>query len=186
VGATLALLFGAVSSLFIVRARSMRSLAARWGFRYVGPRAPSFWGFRDFRKVKPPVPLPGACHLVGEIRQAWNVIEGQQNGVSVLIFDSVIWGAPTALLSRPNRTESIRNEYCARSRNSVGGMDSALSSSVASDHPPVNEHTAPRPPCEDIAGWLRPAGLVVDNSPSRSQSDLDAERAARLRSYVYG
>jgi hypothetical protein len=45
-----------------------------------------------FRKVKPPVPLPRACHLVREIRQPWNVIEGQQNGVSVLVFDSVVWG----------------------------------------------------------------------------------------------
>ena len=90
--AVAALLFGVVTIFFVFRARSMRALAARWGFKYVGPRAPSFWGFRKFRKVKPPVPLPRACHLGGEIRQAWNVIEGQQNGVSVLIFDSVIWG----------------------------------------------------------------------------------------------
>ncbi len=90
--AVLALLFGIVTILFVFRARSMRSLAARWGFRYVGPGAPSFWGFRDFRKVKPPLHLPPACYAVGEIRQAWNVIEGQHSGVSVLIFDSVIWG----------------------------------------------------------------------------------------------
>ncbi len=90
--AVVALLFGVVTILFVFRARSMRALAAKWGFKYVGPRAPSFWGFRDFRRVKPPVPLPHACHLVGEIKQVWNVIEGQQNGVSVLVFDSVIWG----------------------------------------------------------------------------------------------
>lgn len=90
--AVVALIFGIVSILFMFRARSMPAFAAKCGFKYVGPRTPSFWGFRDFRKVKPPVPLPRACHLVGEIRQAWNVIQGQQNGVSVLIFDSVIWG----------------------------------------------------------------------------------------------
>ncbi|MFY9683165.1 MAG: hypothetical protein WA424_06565 [Candidatus Sulfotelmatobacter sp.] len=90
--AVVVLLFGTVTILFVFRARSMRALAAKWGFKYVGPRAPSFRGFRDFRKVKPPVPLPHACDLAGEIRQAWNVIEGQQNGVRVLIFDSVIWG----------------------------------------------------------------------------------------------
>jgi hypothetical protein len=90
--AVVALLFGVVTILSVFRTRSMCALAAKWGFKYVGPRAPSFWGFRNFRKVKPPVPLPRACHLVGEIRQAWNVIEGQQDGVSVLIFDSVIWG----------------------------------------------------------------------------------------------
>jgi hypothetical protein len=87
--AVVALLLGVVTILFVCRARSMRVFAAKWGFKYIGPRAPIFWGFR---KVKPPVPLPRACDLVGEIRQAWNVIEGQQNGASVLIFDSVIWG----------------------------------------------------------------------------------------------
>jgi hypothetical protein len=90
--AVVTLLLGVVSILFMFRARSMRAFAARWGFKYVGPRAPSFWGFYYFRKVKPPIPLPYASHLVGEIRQAWNVIEGQQNGVSVVIFDSAIWG----------------------------------------------------------------------------------------------
>jgi hypothetical protein len=87
-----ALLLGIVTILFVFRARSMRAFAAKWGFKYIGPRAPSFWGFYHFRKVKPPVPLPHACHLVGEIRQAWNVIEGKQNGAAVLIFDSAIGG----------------------------------------------------------------------------------------------
>jgi hypothetical protein len=86
------LLVGFVAILFIFRARSMRAFAARWEFKYIGPRAPSFWGFRYFREVKPPVPLPHACHLIGKISQVWNVIEGQQNGRSVLIFDSVIGG----------------------------------------------------------------------------------------------
>jgi hypothetical protein len=48
----------------------------------------------------------------------------------------------------PNRTKSLRNGYFARSRNSVGWMDGALSSSGASDHPADNDHTAPRRPCE--------------------------------------
>ena len=87
-----ALLLGVVTILFVFRTRSMRAFAARRGFKYVGPRAPSFWGFRYFRKVKPPIPLPHACHLAGEISQAWNVIEGQQNGAAVLIFDSVLGG----------------------------------------------------------------------------------------------
>jgi hypothetical protein len=87
-----ALLVGFVAILFMFRARSMRAFAARRGFKYIGPSVPSFWGFYYFRKVKPPVPLPHACHLVSEVRQAWNVIEGQQNGASVLIFDSAIIG----------------------------------------------------------------------------------------------
>jgi hypothetical protein len=85
-------IFGAVRITFVFRARAMRALAAGWGFHYIGPSAPSFWGFRSFRKVTPPLPVsfPRNCYPVGEIRQAWNVIEGQQNGVSVLICDSVI------------------------------------------------------------------------------------------------
>ncbi len=90
--AVLALLFGVVTIIFIFRARSMRALAARSGFQYIGPRAPNFWGFRSFPKVRLPLPVsfPRACYPVGEVRQVWNLIEGQQNGVSVLIFDGVV------------------------------------------------------------------------------------------------
>jgi hypothetical protein len=88
----LALLFGVISSLYMFRARSMRGLAARWAFQYVGPRAPNFWGFRSFPKTRLslPVSFPRAGYPAGEIRQVWNVIEGQQNGFSVLVFDSVL------------------------------------------------------------------------------------------------
>jgi hypothetical protein len=51
--AVVTLLFGVVTILFVFRARSMRALAAKWGFKYIGPRTPSFWGFRYFRKIKP-------------------------------------------------------------------------------------------------------------------------------------
>jgi hypothetical protein len=89
--AVLALLFGVVGILFTFRARAMRAFAARWCFHYIGPAAPK-WGFPSFPKIKPP--LPASFHLAGypvdEIRQIWNLIEGQQDGVSVLIFDSVI------------------------------------------------------------------------------------------------
>jgi hypothetical protein len=90
--AVLTLLFGLVSIPFIFRARAMRALAARWGFQYIGPPAPRFWGFRSFPKVRLPLPVsfPRAGYPVGEIRQVWNLIEGQENGISVLVFDSVI------------------------------------------------------------------------------------------------
>jgi hypothetical protein len=89
--AMVALIFGIVSVLFMLRARSLRAFAARWGFEYIGPAAPK-WGFPSFPKTS--LPLPASFHLAGypadEIRQVWNVIEGQQSGVSLLIFDSVI------------------------------------------------------------------------------------------------
>lgn len=90
--ALLALLLGVVSILSMFRARSMRTLAARWGFQYIGPRAPNFSGFRSFPKTRLslPVSFPRVGYPVGEIRQVWNVIEGQQNGIPVLIFDGVV------------------------------------------------------------------------------------------------
>jgi hypothetical protein len=89
--AFVSLLFGIVILQLMIRAQSMQALATRYGYRYVGPRAPSFLGFYDFGKVQPLVPLPHACHQA-EIRQAWNMIMGQQNGVSILIFDSALGG----------------------------------------------------------------------------------------------
>jgi hypothetical protein len=85
-------IFGSLRIVFMFRARAMRALAVRWGFHYTGPPAPSLWGFRSFRKVTPPLPVsfPQNCYPIGKIRQAWNVMEGQQNGVSVLICDSVV------------------------------------------------------------------------------------------------
>lgn len=74
------------------RARAMRALAARWGFQYIGPPA-SRWFSPTHPKISPPLPVwfSLACHPYGSrIRQVWNVIEGQQNGVSLLIFDSII------------------------------------------------------------------------------------------------
>ena len=50
----------------------------------------------------------------------------------------------------PDQTESLRNRYLARSRNPVGWMDGALSSSVPSDSVD-NGRTAPPRPCEQVA-----------------------------------
>lgn len=86
-----------ISLLF--RAREMRAFAARRGLQYIGPSAFAWrfaWGRKwlTLRKNQPPVPLPFslAWWPANEIRQVWNVIEGKQSGVSVVIFDSVIDG----------------------------------------------------------------------------------------------
>jgi len=88
--AVLALCFGVASILFMFRARAMRAFAARWGFQYIGP-ARAKWGFPSFPKIRLPlsVSVPLAGYPADEIRRFWNVIEGLQNGVWVLIFDSV-------------------------------------------------------------------------------------------------
>jgi hypothetical protein len=89
-----ALCVAAVRVSLMFRARAMRALAANWGFRYIGPPAFSWRGFPFFPKVRPPVPVPFslAWWPANKIRQVWNVIEGQEGGVSVLIFDSFIGG----------------------------------------------------------------------------------------------
>lgn len=92
--AALALIVGVVRVSLMFRARAMRALAARWGLRYIGPPAFRWWGFPPLPKIRPPVPVPFSLGWwpANKIRQVWNVIEGQQEGVSVLIFDSFISG----------------------------------------------------------------------------------------------
>lgn len=90
--AVLALIVVVVRASLMFRARAMRALAVRWGLRYVGPPAFKWWGFPPVPKIRPPVPVPFslAWWPANKLRQVWNVIEGQQEGVSVLIFDSFI------------------------------------------------------------------------------------------------
>jgi hypothetical protein len=97
--AAVALVVGVVRISLLFRAHAMRAFAARWGFQYIGPSAFMWrfaWGhsWLTLRKIKPPVPLPFslAWWPGNEIRQVWNVIEGQQSGVPVVIFDSFIEG----------------------------------------------------------------------------------------------
>jgi hypothetical protein len=92
--AALTLVVGVVRASLMFRARAMRALAARWGFHYIGPTAFRWWGFPPLPKVRPPVPIPFslAWWPANKVRQVWNVIEGQQEGVSVLIFDSFLSG----------------------------------------------------------------------------------------------
>jgi hypothetical protein len=77
----------------LFRGRAMRALAARWGLQYIGPSAPpSWWWNPSFKTGTPPV---GTSHFHPpgfQISQVWNVIEGQRNGIAVLIFDG-IWGS---------------------------------------------------------------------------------------------
>jgi hypothetical protein len=89
--AVLALILGLVRASLMFRARTMRALAARSGLRYIGPAALRWWGFP---KTKLPVPIPFslAWWPANKIRQIWNVIEGEHEGVPVLIFDSLLVG----------------------------------------------------------------------------------------------
>ena len=126
--ALLTLIFGLVRIIHMFRARAMRALAARWGFQYIGPPAPK-WLNPSHPRITPPLPvgLSRACQLSGmRIRQLWNVIEGQESGISVFIFDGVIGIQRRRALHCyrvPDRKESIRNRFFARPPNSVTWMD---------------------------------------------------------------
>ena len=90
--AVLTLIVAVVRVSLMFRARAMRALAVRSGLRYTGPPAFKWWGFPPVPKIRPPVPVPFSLGWwpANKLRQVWNVIEGQQEGVSVLIFDSFI------------------------------------------------------------------------------------------------
>jgi hypothetical protein len=75
---------------YVLRVRAMRALALRWGLTYVGPPMPRLIvGYMP--KIKPKLPFPRNWYPANMIRQAWNVVEGQVDGVPVVIFDSFIW-----------------------------------------------------------------------------------------------
>ncbi len=100
------LALGGVRIFHMFRARAMRAFAARWSFQYIGPSAPPKWWWNPAHlKIGSPLPAwISHFHPSGQrIRQVWNVIEGQHNGVSILIFDCVIGeykgGQPCTLIA---------------------------------------------------------------------------------------
>ena len=87
--AAIALIVTGFGIFYMFRSRAMRALASRWGFHYIGPATPK--GRNS--KIRPP--LPPRFSLIfrpsgRQITKVWNLIEGQQNGVAVLIFDSIL------------------------------------------------------------------------------------------------
>jgi hypothetical protein len=88
--AALALVVGLIRISLFLRSRGMRAFATRWGLQYVGPA--TFRWRLPLPRIKPPVPIPFPLNWwpANEIRQVWNVVEGQQGGVRVLIFDTFL------------------------------------------------------------------------------------------------
>lgn len=104
--AAVALVFALTKIFYVFRARAMRAFAASWDFQYTGPAAPKWRNPSHTHKISHPLPsgFLRACHPSGrQITQVWNVIEGHQNGVSVLIFDSILGegrgGAPCTVIA---------------------------------------------------------------------------------------
>jgi hypothetical protein len=89
--AMVSLILGVLYTVHMFRARAMRAFAARWNFQYLGPLAPKPWN-PSHLKMSPPLPgwvshfQPGGKRIT----QVWNVVEGQQHGIPVFIFDCVV------------------------------------------------------------------------------------------------
>jgi hypothetical protein len=88
----LAAVLGALRTVHWLRGRAMFALAARLGFRYIGPRAPATWWWNPPNgRTGPHLPSwvsnTNPCGLT--VRQVWNVMEGQRNGMRILVFDAI-------------------------------------------------------------------------------------------------
>ena len=85
-----ALVVGCVRISLLFRARAMRAFAGRWHLQYLGPTTFS-WRLLFARTMRPPVPIPFSLDwMAKDVKQIWNVIEGQQSGVPILIFDAYV------------------------------------------------------------------------------------------------
>jgi len=73
---------------YMFRARAMRGFASRLGFQYIGPTAPPQWWWNTSHLQAPP-PLPAWVSRLG-VTQVWNIIEGKNDGMSVLVFDGIV------------------------------------------------------------------------------------------------
>ena len=130
--AALTLIVVGLRMWYMIRARSMCELAARWGFRYIGPPAPR-WCNPIRPKISPPLPAqlrldrnPAGC----VVRQVWNVMEGQHNGVTVLIFDYIVvinFNIDLARKAAWFTAERLAGEPQALHEITIDGLDLAVS-----------------------------------------------------------
>lgn len=99
---------------FTLRARSMRSLAAKWRFEYVGPASPKLEFLVYMPKIKPLLPFPLKGGRLNDVRQVWNVIEGERGGIRIRIFDGLFW------LGFGDRSQYCTFIACETERNPFG------------------------------------------------------------------
>ena len=82
------LLFGVVKLLYLFRAMAMRAFAFKLGLQYKEGKPHLLYLPKGHR------PLPTWLQVKGApwntVTRAWNFIEGEKNGIKVLIFDSTL------------------------------------------------------------------------------------------------
>lgn len=81
-------IIGGIKLLYRFRASAMRALAKRLGFQYTEGDSSLWFAPKGYR------PIPIAFRLRGyplnTLRRTWNVLEGERNGVRVVILDSIL------------------------------------------------------------------------------------------------
>ena len=89
--AMVAVVIVTLRAFYMFRAGAMRALATKWGFRYLGPPAPTS---RNPFQLDPATRVPAWISRFKpsgwHIAAVWNVMEGTRNGVTVHIFDCVL------------------------------------------------------------------------------------------------
>lgn len=84
----LAAIFVGIELLYRSRASAMRALALKWGFRYSKGEPRRFYLPKKHR----PEPTSFRLHRypVNTMNRTWNLIEGERNGLTILILDSTL------------------------------------------------------------------------------------------------
>ncbi len=105
-----------IKFLYRSRAKAMCALAARWSFVYSDGDTRMFGGRRP---VHYPTGFKMKCYPVYAVSKIFNVIDGERNGVRVLIFDSVVGegrGARFCTLVATQTSENIFKNVSSREK----------------------------------------------------------------------
>lgn len=77
-----------IELLYRFRASAMRALAYRWGFQYQKGE-PNKWYLPKNHRPKP-TSFRLSGYPVDTLSRTWNLIEGEKNGLKILILDSTL------------------------------------------------------------------------------------------------
>ena len=81
-------IIGGIKVLYRFRASAMRALAQRLGFQYTEGNSSLWFVPKGYRPIPTSFRLRG--YPLNTLRRTWNVLEGERNGVKLLILDSIL------------------------------------------------------------------------------------------------
>jgi hypothetical protein len=81
-------IFVGIEVLYQFRASAMRAFASKWGFRYSNGAPNKYYLPKNHRPIPTSFRLKG--YPVDTLNRTWNVIEGEKNGLKILVLDSTL------------------------------------------------------------------------------------------------